>query len=58
MPMDTNLPNNNRTQILCLRTLKRNGTNELIYETETDSQLENEIMVGGGGGGKDGEKGS
>ena len=56
--MDTNLPNNNRTQILCLRTLKRNGTNELIYETETDSQLENEIMVGGGGGGKDGEKGS
>ena len=52
VPMDTNLPNNNHTHIPCLCTLKRNGTNELIYETETDSHLENEIMVGGEGWGE------
>ena len=55
VPMNTNLPNNNPTQIPHLHTLKRNGTNELIYET--DSHLENELMVAGGQG-KDGEKGS
>ena len=55
VPMNTNLPNNNPTQIPHLLTLKRNGTKELIYET--DSHLENELMVAGGQG-KDGEKGS
>ena len=34
--------------------LKRNDTNECIYETEMDSDLENELMVTGG---KDGGKG-
>lgn len=37
VPMDTNLPNNNHTQILCLRTLKRNGTNELTKWKQTQS---------------------
>ena len=45
-----------------MRNLKRNDTNELIYKTETDSQLfrartlnlEKELMVAGGRkGGKD-----
>ena len=31
-------------------TLKRNDTNELIYKTETDSDLENELRVTGGKG--------
>ena len=35
VPMNTNLPNNNPTQIPHLHTLKRNGTNELIYETDS-----------------------
>ena len=36
--------------------LKRNDTNELIYKTETDSDLENELMLprGEGWGGRDG----
>ena len=38
VPMNTNLPNNNPTQIPYLHYLKRNGTNELTCETETDSQ--------------------
>ena len=29
---------------------KKNDTNELIYKTETDSDLENELMVTRGGG--------
>ena len=28
-----------------MRNLERNDTNELIYKTETDSDLENEFMV-------------
>ena len=27
---------------------KKNGKNELIYKTETDSDLENEFMITGG----------
>ena len=33
-----------------MRNLKRNDTNELIYKTETDSDLEKEFMVGQGKG--------
>ena len=36
--------------ILYMWNLKRNDTNELIYKTETDSDLGNELMVAGGGG--------
>ena len=32
--------------------LKKNDTNELIYKTETDSDLENELMVSRGKGGE------
>ena len=31
------------------KNLKRSETNELIYKTETDSQTQNEFMVGDGG---------
>ena len=31
-----------------MQNLKRNYTNELIYKTETDTDLENKLMVIGG----------
>ena len=37
-----------------MRNLKKNDTNELIYETETDSDLENQLMVEVGKGGREG----
>ena len=33
---------------------QKNDTNELIYETETDSDLENQLMVEVGKGGREG----
>ena len=37
-----------------MQNLKRNYTNELIYKTETDTDLENKLMViGGRVGGRD-----
>ena len=35
--------------IVYMQNLKRNDTNELIYKTETLTDLENELMVTGGG---------
>ena len=34
----------------CIWNLKRHDTNELVYKTETDSDLENEFMVAWGEG--------
>ena len=35
---------------LHMKSKKKNDTNELIYKIETDSDLENEVMVIGGKG--------
>ena len=37
--------------IPCMQNIKRNYTNELIYKTEIDSDLENKLMVTKGNGG-------